>query len=156
MRHRKVCWCENLINAPKLLANQQKDGDSPVQSVATSFCEGSRNGLVEGLRHFIKVDNHCALDVGHLSVGTRSFAVRRPKFEEGVNQGMIEEMTLRGRSWLPESMYQCRSQSGGQVGDRPWLTLIGMLFAKQSAKERKATNGRICTSTSKKSVRLRE
>ena len=27
--------CDNLINALKLLANQQKDGDSPIQSVVT-------------------------------------------------------------------------------------------------------------------------
>ena len=25
--------CENLINALKLLANQQKDGDSPIQNI---------------------------------------------------------------------------------------------------------------------------
>ena len=31
--------CENLINALKLLAKQQKDGDSPIQSIVASFCE---------------------------------------------------------------------------------------------------------------------
>ena len=30
-----------------------------------------------------KVDNHCALHVGHQNEGIRSFQVRRPKFEEG-------------------------------------------------------------------------
>ena len=74
--------CENLINALKLLANQQKDGDSPIQSVVTGFCERSRKGIMEGLRNFIEVDNHSALDVGHLKEGTRSFVVRRPKSEE--------------------------------------------------------------------------
>ena len=29
---------ENLINALKLLANHQKDGDSPNQSIATGLC----------------------------------------------------------------------------------------------------------------------
>ena len=29
--------CDNLINALKLLANQQKDGDNPMQSIVTSF-----------------------------------------------------------------------------------------------------------------------
>ena len=39
--------CENLINALKLLANQQKDGDSPVQSVVAGLCERSRKGVTE-------------------------------------------------------------------------------------------------------------
>ena len=77
-----VCVCENLINAIKLLANQQKDGDSPIQSVVTGLCDRSRKGIMEGLRNLIKVDNHSVLDVGHLREGTRSFEVRRPKSEE--------------------------------------------------------------------------
>ena len=75
--------CENLVNALKLLANQQKDGDSPPQSVVTGLCERSRIGIMEGLRNFMKVDNHSALGVCHLREGTRSFKVRRPKCEEG-------------------------------------------------------------------------
>ena len=67
--------CENLINALKLLANQQKDVESPIQSIATGLCERSRKGIMEDLRNFIKVDNHGALDVGHLSVGVRAFQV---------------------------------------------------------------------------------
>ena len=39
--------CENLINALKLLANQQKDGDSPVQSLVTSLCDRSRKSIME-------------------------------------------------------------------------------------------------------------
>ena len=31
--------CENLISALKLLANQQKDGDRPIQSIVTRRCE---------------------------------------------------------------------------------------------------------------------
>ena len=31
--------CENLINAIKLLANQQKDGDSPIQSIVKGLHE---------------------------------------------------------------------------------------------------------------------
>ena len=64
---------ENLINALELLANQQKDGDSPMQSIVTGLCERSRKGIMEGLRNFVKVDNHYALDVGHLNEGFRSF-----------------------------------------------------------------------------------
>ena len=43
--------CDNLINALELLANQQKDGDSPIQSVVTGLCERSRKGIMEGLRN---------------------------------------------------------------------------------------------------------
>ena len=55
--------CENLINALKLLANQKKDGDSPVQSIVAGLCGKSRKGTMEGLRNLIEVDNHSALDV---------------------------------------------------------------------------------------------
>ena len=44
---------------------------------------GAEKGLAEGMRKSIKVDNHCALEVGHLREGSRSFEVRRPKCEEG-------------------------------------------------------------------------
>ena len=42
-------------------------------------CEGSRKGLTEGLRKFIQVDHHRALDTGHLSEGLGTFRTRRPK-----------------------------------------------------------------------------
>ena len=45
--------CENLINALKLLAKQQKDGDSPIQSIVARFCERNKKGTIEGLRNFI-------------------------------------------------------------------------------------------------------
>ena len=112
--------CENFVTALKLLANQQKDGDSPIQSVVAGFCERSRKGIVEGLRNFIEVDNHCALEVGHVKEGTRTFEVRRPKFEEGprgINQGRFRAIDAESRrSGLPESTHQCWSHCGGQVG----------------------------------------
>ena len=58
--------CDNLINALKLPANQQEDGDSPIQSIATGLHERSRRDIMDGLRSFIKADNHRAVDVGHL------------------------------------------------------------------------------------------
>ena len=65
--------CENWINALKVLANQQEDGDSPVQSIVTGLCERSRKGNTEGLR--------------------------RPTFEEGCSEVSIregpQELTLR-------------------------------------------------------------
>ena len=45
--------CDNLINELKLLANQQKDGDCPIQSFVTGLHERSRRGIMEKLRSFI-------------------------------------------------------------------------------------------------------
>ena len=53
-------FCPNLINALKLLANQQEDGDGLIQNIVTIFCEVSRKGLTEGLSKFIQVDNQRA------------------------------------------------------------------------------------------------
>ena len=54
---------------------------------------------MEGLRNFIEVDNHNAMDVGYLKEGTRSLEVRWPKVEEGGLEVSIregpEELTLR-------------------------------------------------------------
>ena len=36
--------CGNLINALKLLANQQNDGDVLIQNIVTNFCEVSQEG----------------------------------------------------------------------------------------------------------------
>ena len=58
--------CENLVNALKLLANQQTDGDSQ------AFAKEAKQKIMEGLRNFVKVYNHCALKAGHLKGGTRS------------------------------------------------------------------------------------
>ena len=44
----------NLVNALKHLANQPKDGDSPILSIVAGFCERSRNSIMEGLRHFLE------------------------------------------------------------------------------------------------------
>ena len=91
--------CGNLINALKLLANHQKDGDSPIQSIVTGLRERSRRGKMEGLRRFIQADNHSAVDVGHLRQGTRSLLVKKPKFGEAFSEATIregaDELTLR-------------------------------------------------------------
>ena len=91
--------CGNLINALKLLGNQQEDGDGLMQNIVTNLCEVSRKGLTEGLRNFIQMDNHRALVVvGHLRVGLVTFKVRRPKGEEGPVVTVREspdELTLR-------------------------------------------------------------
>ena len=61
--------CGNLINALTLLANQQEDGDGLVQNIVTNLGEVGRKGPAEGLRNFIQVDYHRALEVGHLREG---------------------------------------------------------------------------------------
>ena len=83
--------CGNLINALKLLADQQEDGDGLIQNIVTNLCEGSRKGLTEGLRTFIQVGNHRALEVGHLREGLRTFKVRRPKGQEGCPEVAVRE-----------------------------------------------------------------
>ena len=62
--------CANLINALKLLANQQEDGDDLLQNIVKDLGEESRRGLTDGLLEFIKVDNERALDVAALRRGT--------------------------------------------------------------------------------------
>ena len=82
---------ENLINALKLLANQQKDGDSPMQSVATGLCERSRKGTMEGFTNSLKMDNHCALEVGSSEGRNKVFQGTKAKVRrespEVFNQG---------------------------------------------------------------------
>ena len=46
---------------------------------------------MEGLRNFVEVDNHSALDVDHLKQGTLSLVVRGRKLEEGCPEVSIRE-----------------------------------------------------------------
>ena len=82
---------DNLIDALKLLANHQKDGDSPIQSIATGLHERSRRGIMDGLRSFIAVDNCSAVDVGGLRRGTISLPVQKPQFSEAFPGAIIRE-----------------------------------------------------------------
>ena len=92
--------CGSLINALKLLANQEEDGDGLIiQNIVTNLGEGNRKGLTNGLRDFIKIDNHRALEVGYLNEGLGKFKVRRPKGSEGYPEVTVrespDELTLR-------------------------------------------------------------
>ena len=93
--------CDNLVNALKPLANQQNDGDSPIESIVTGLHEKSRKGIMDGLTGFIKVDNHSAgaVDVGGLCGGTKSIQVKKPQFSEAFKEAFIrdgaDELTLR-------------------------------------------------------------
>ena len=84
-------FCGNLINALKLLANQQEDGDGLIQNIVTNLGERSRKGVTNGLREFIKIDNQRALEVGYLSKGMGKFRVRRPKGSEGCPEVTVRE-----------------------------------------------------------------
>ena len=82
--------CDNLINALKLLANQQKDGDSKIQSIVTSLHERSRRGVMDGLRSFIKADNHRVTWVICVKAPDR-FMCKKPNFSEAFRKAAIRE-----------------------------------------------------------------
>ena len=50
-----------------------------------------RKGLTEGLGNFIQVDNHRALEVGHLNEGLGKLKVRRLKGSEGYPEVTVRE-----------------------------------------------------------------
>ena len=56
----------HLINAPKLPANQQLGGDSPVGVLVEGGQARSRLKSTEELRRFIMLDNHEAVKIGVL------------------------------------------------------------------------------------------
>ena len=133
--------CENLINVLKLLANQQEDGDGPIQSIVTGLCKRSRKGLTEGLRNFIQVDNHRALVVGYLREGLGSFKVRRPKGEEGYPEVKVrespDEMTLRAEevgSWTSciNVDHIEKEKWGSHLVDYDWYFFCQALYKHRS------------------------
>ena len=83
--------CDNLNNALKLLADQQKDGDIPIQSIVTGLHERSRRGIMDGPRRFIQADDRSAVDVGDLCQGTRSLPVQKPQFSESFPEAAVRE-----------------------------------------------------------------
>ena len=91
--------CANLINALKLLANQQEDGDGLIQNIVKNLGKESRKGLTDGFREFIKVDSERALDVGSLRWGTGTLQVLKPKAPDGGSDVIVrensDELTLR-------------------------------------------------------------
>ena len=82
--------CANLINALKMLANQQEDGDGLLQSIVKDLGKESRRGLTDGLREFGGVDSERALDVGAPRRGTGTFKVRKPKALEGCSDVIVQ------------------------------------------------------------------
>ena len=92
-------FCGNLINALKLLANQQEDGDGFIQNIVANLGEESRKGFTNGLREFIEIDNERVLEVGYLNRCMVKTKVRRPKVPEGCPEVTVressDELTLR-------------------------------------------------------------
>ena len=84
--------CGTLINALKLPANQQERWTWPYTEYRDQASEkGAGRVSRRSLRNFIQVDNHRALEVGHLRGGLGSFKVRRPKGEEGNPEVPVRE-----------------------------------------------------------------
>ena len=65
---------------------------------------------MEDLRNFIKVDNHCVLDLVHLNEDISSFEERRPKFNEKCPETSIRSRGIDAESGgrlLTEIAHQC-------------------------------------------------
>ena len=86
--HAAPLWlCDNLVvNALKLLANQQIDGGSPIQRIVTGLHERIRRGIMDGLRNFTPKHQ---VDPGE----------EQPQFSEAFPEAVIregaDELTLR-------------------------------------------------------------
>ena len=143
--------CANLINALKLLANQQEDGDGLLQNIVKDLGEGSREGLTDGLREFIRIDNGCALEVGYLNQGRGTCKVRKPKVSEGCPEVTVrensEELTLRAEEVGTLKAY---INVDHVAKERCWLNMIGMPSVRRRIKASKEKIGKTCMSLTKK------
>ena len=105
---------------------------------------------MDGLRRFIKADNHRAVDVGHLRQGTRSREVLEPNFSEAFPEAAIregaDELTLRADEVGTAGLHQHRTTLSSKDADR-WLMRTGMPSAMQSTKKLKGKNGKNCSVT---------
>ena len=121
--------CANLINASKLLANQQEDGDGLILNIVTNLGKGSRKGLTEGLREFMKTHTERALKVGYLIQGMETFKVRKPKVPERCPEVTVressDELTLRAEEVGALKIHQCQPHRKREMGSLPWLITTG-------------------------------
>ena len=132
--------CANLINALKLLANQQEDGDGLPQIIVTNLGMGSRKDLTDGLRQFIKVDNERALDVGELRRGTGTLKVRKPQALERGSDLTIRESPDEWTSWAEDvNTWKALIDVKHNKPERlalSWLTRTGMPSARRCTVQR--------------------
>ena len=141
--------CENSVNALELLANQQKDGDSPIESIVTGLHEKSRKGIMDGLKNFIGVDKRSAVEVRGLRRRTRSLRVRKPQFsvafpEAAIREG-ADELTLRAeevgslRTFIDTTHIEL-----GRWGPSAGGGGLARILSSQSPKESKDKSGKRC------------
>ena len=86
--------CGNLTNALKLLANQQKDGDSPIESIVTACTKEAEDASWTGKDGLSKRITVVPWTWVILRQGTRSLEVQKPNFSEAFREG-ADEPTLR-------------------------------------------------------------
>ena len=126
---------QEVINALKLLANQQEDADGLLQNTVRNLGKGSRKGFTDGLREFIRLDTHRALDVGELRRGTGTLQLRNPEAPEGGSDVTIrespDELTRRA-----EEVNTSKALSW-KDGALPWLMLTGMLSARRCTRHQR-------------------
>ena len=103
--------CENLIDALKLLANQQEDGDGLLQNIVTNLGKGSRKGLTDGLRDFIQEFRKGGSDVT-IRESPDELALRAE--EVNTSKAYIDVNHIEPEGWALS-----------------WLMLSGMLSARR-------------------------
>ena len=147
--------CGTLKKALKLPANQTRRWRRPHTEHCDKLGKGSRKGLTNGLREFIKIDTHRALEVGHLREGLGSFKVRRPKAQEGYPEVTVrespDELTLRAEevgTW--KSYINVDHTAKERLGSFPWLMPTGMPSVRRCIKASKEETGEGCMRPTKK------
>ena len=142
MRSRKDL-CENLINALKLLANQQKDGDSPIQNIIMVLEENCRGRVTNGLRSIIIGQLQCS-GGGSLAWRSAAFEVKMSEDSSEVLREGADDLTLGAAEF--DALKACINVDhiDKKCGARPWWMQIGTLSAKQLVKELKEVSGKSC------------
>ena len=88
--------------------------------------------MMDGLRSFIDIDNHGAVDVGHLHRGMRPFSVQKPNFSEDCPEATLregaDELTSRAEEVknvdsVHQSIYTTLRKTDE---NRRWLMRTGM------------------------------
>ena len=113
--------CGNLIDALKLLANLQQDGDCFMQNIVTPALSGEQEGPTNGLRDFKKIDNHSDLEVGHLNQSLGFFKCTKTETTRTIPRGDCLgeprriDAASRGSGHV-EVIHQCRPHRKGGSG----------------------------------------
>ena len=142
--------CDHLVNAVKLLANQQQGCDNLVEMLVGGLQERSRLKMIEVLRKFISVDNHEAVEIGDLEKTQESRLVLKPKFttdfaEVVVREGADELTVRREDEGMLRSVIDTTNVGDSRVGpllvDEDWRAVC------QSTKASRDRDGRTCATS---------